>query len=146
MQPQPQPTGQPSATLLRSRYVNSSVDTMSPGRMIVALYDRLVLDLERAEGAIDARDIETTNECLTHAQLILAQLHDSLDTERWPAGRNLAGLYLFVQSELITANIEKDRALVVSCRELIVPLRDAWKEAAGIVPSGNAGVPAGGAA
>jgi flagellar protein FliS len=145
MQPQQQFTGQPNATLLRSRYVNSSVDTMSPGRMIVALYDRLVLDLERAEAAIDARDIETTNDCLTHAQLIIAQLHDSLDVERWPAGRNLAGLYLFVQTELISANVEKDRARVVRCRELIVPLRDAWTEAAGIVPSGNTGVPAGGA-
>ena len=39
-------------TMLRAAYVSNSIDTMSPARMIVALYDRLIVDLERAEQAI----------------------------------------------------------------------------------------------
>jgi flagellar protein FliS len=133
--------GQEGATrreaAVRARYVQSSVEVMSPGRMIVALYDRLLLDLERAQKAIGAGEHATTHECLIHAQTIIAELHDSLDVEQWPAGQHLASLYLFVYNELVTANLEKDTTRVASCRGLIIPLRDAWREAAGIVQSGS---------
>ena len=120
---------------LRSRYVSNTVETMSPGRMIVALYDRLLLDLERAQQAIAATDSMTSHECLVHAQAIVAELHDSLDRERWSGANNLVDIYLFVYNELVTANLDKDSSRVASCRSLLQPLRDAWHEAAGIVPS-----------
>jgi flagellar protein FliS len=122
---------------MRARYVESTVEVMSPGRMIVALYDRLLLDLERAHAAITANEHSTSHECLIHAQTIVAELHDSLDVEQWPAGQHLASLYLFVYNELVSANLEKDAKRVESCRTLIVPLRDAWRQAAGIVQSGS---------
>ena len=33
----------------RNKYVSDSVTTMSPGQLIVALYDRILLDLERGD-------------------------------------------------------------------------------------------------
>ena len=121
------------ANALKSAYVASNVDTMSPGRMIVALYDRLLLDLERAEAAIVATDSMTSHECLVHAQAIVAELHDSLDRDKWSGARGLADLYLFIYTELVTANLDKDAKKVASCRGLLEPLRDAWREAAGLV-------------
>jgi flagellar protein FliS len=126
-------------TMLRAAYVSSAVDTMSPGRMIVALYDRLTVDLERAEQAIVAANPSTAHECLIHAQAIVSELHDTLDADRWPGARRLKDIYVFLLFELVSANVEKDAAKVVACRELVLPLRDAWTEAAGIVPSGAAG-------
>ena len=134
------PRGPVNPTLLRSKYVNDSVDTMSPGRMIVALYERLVLDIERAQQAIVAADPSTAHECLIHAQSIVSELHDSLDADTWPAARNLKDIYMFLLFELVSANVEKDAARVASCHELVVPLRDAWNEAAGIVSSPAGGV------
>ncbi len=122
-------------TMLRAAYVSSSVDTMSPGRMIVALYDRLLVDLERAEQAIAAHDPSTAHGCLIHAQSIVSELHDTLDADRWPGARRLKDVYVFLLFELVAANVEKDAHRVVSCRDLVVPLRDAWTEAAGIVPN-----------
>jgi flagellar secretion chaperone FliS len=122
-------------TMLRAAYVSSSVDNMSPGRMIVALYDRLVVDLERADQAIHAADPSTAHGCLIHAQSIVSELHDTLDADRWPEARRLKDIYVFLLFELVAANVEKDAARVASCRELVIPLRDAWTEAAGIVPS-----------
>jgi flagellar protein FliS len=116
-------------TMLRAAYVSNSVDTMAPGHMIVALYDRLAVDLERAEQAIIDSDPSTAHECLLHAQSIVSELHDSLDTERWPAGRNLKDIYVFMLFELVGANVEKDAARVASCHSLVVPLRDAWSSA-----------------
>jgi flagellar protein FliS len=125
-------------TAVRS-YVASSVATMSPGRMIVALYDRLLLDLERAAMGFDSGAPELVHECLLHAQTIVAELHDSLERENWSGANNLADLYLFIYNELVTANLEKNAAKVTTCRELLTPLRDAWNEAAGIVSSGADG-------
>jgi flagellar secretion chaperone FliS len=122
-----------NSTILRARYVSNSVDTMSPGRLIVALYDRLMLDLDRARRAVHDHDIAATHESLVHAQAIVIQLHDSLDVTQWPPAHGLADLYLFVYGELVRANVEKDVARIDSCEELLAPLRDAWYQAAGIV-------------
>ena len=127
-------------TILRAAYVSNAVDSMSPGRIIVALYERLVLDLERARRALEAADLSTAHECLVHAQSIVSELHDSLDTESWPAAHSLKDIYVFLLFELVAANVEKDAARVMSCQELVVPLRDAWSEAAGIVMSPAGGV------
>ena len=126
-------------TLLRAAYVSSSIETMSPARMIVALYDRLTVDLERAEQAIAAADPSTAHACLIHAQSIVSELHDTLDADRWPAARRLKDIYVFVLFELVGANVDKDGARVAACRDLVVPLRDAWTEAAGIVPTPTGG-------
>src|SRR5690348_9567881 len=58
----------PSSTMLRNRYVSDSVETMSPGRLIVALYDRALLDLDRARVAIEANDVSAAHDALVHAQ------------------------------------------------------------------------------
>jgi flagellar secretion chaperone FliS len=123
----------PTSTMLRSRYVTDSVQTMSPGRLIVALYDRLVLDLDRAEVAINERNIVGAHEALVHGQAIIYELLGSLDIKQWPAGAPLVAIYEFILNELIAANVKKNAAQVVSCRDLINPLRDAWRQAAGVV-------------
>jgi flagellar secretion chaperone FliS len=122
-------------TMLRAAYVSNTVDVMSPARMIVALYDRLTVDLERAEQAILGADPATAHECLIHAQSIVSELHDTLDVEQWPAARRLKDLYVFLLFELVGANVDKDAARVATSRGLVVPLRDAWTQAAGIVPN-----------
>jgi len=127
-------------TMLRAAYVSNSVDTMSPARMIVAIYERLVVDLERAEQAIVATDPATAHECLLHAQAIVSELHDSLDSGPWPAARALKDIYVFLLFELVGANVDKDAARVAACRLLVVPLRDAWRDASGIVPTAASGL------
>ena len=124
---------------LRSKYVSDSVDTMSPGRMIVALYDRLLLDLDRAQAAIGQQDLARAHDGLVHAQAIINELHDSLDHERWPAAAALADVYRYAHGELVAANVEKNVARVRAVRGLFEPLRDAWHEASGIVASGTGG-------
>ena len=121
-------------SILRAAYVSNTIDTMSPARMILALYERLTLDLERGRRAIEAADPATAHACLIHAQAIVSELHDSLDPGRWPAARNLKDLYVFLLFELVGANVDKDAARVASCQELVTPLQNAWTEAAGVVP------------
>jgi flagellar secretion chaperone FliS len=125
----------------KNKYVSNSVQTMSPGRMIVALYDRMLLDLDRAESAIAAVDIEGAHSALLHAQEIIDELYTSLDVKEWAAGRGLAALYRWMKDELVDANVAKDAAPVRRCRELLLPLRDAWREAAGIIVNAEPAAP-----
>src|SRR4051794_22819603 len=124
-----------NATLLRSKYVTDSVETMSPGRIIVALYDRCLLDLDRAVSGIEHDNLVATHAALVHAQAIINELTDALDVERWPAARQLISLYQFVNAELVVANVSKDAARIFECRQLLAPLRDAWYEASGAIGS-----------
>jgi flagellar protein FliS len=117
----------------RSKYVTDSVTTMSPGQMIVALYDRMLLDIERANTAITAHDVFGAHTALVHAQEIIDELLVSLDTKTWAGAASLATLYRHVKGELVMANVNKDVAPLRACKDLLIPLRDAWREAAGIV-------------
>jgi flagellar protein FliS len=116
----------------RNKYVSDSVHTMSPGQLIVALYDRVLLDLERALSAIDEHDVYGAHSALMHAQEIVYELLTSLDLKQWPGGESLAALYRHVQELLIDANVNKDPAPIHACKTLLVPLRDTWREAAGL--------------
>ena len=121
---------------LRDRYLQDSVNTASPGKLLLMLYDRLVLDLIQGEEALRAGEREQAHERLTHAQEIILELRTSLDVDAWSGAPALANLYGFLLTELIGANVQKDAYRVASCRTLVEPLRDAWREAAAAAVAG----------
>jgi len=98
--------------------------------LLVMLFDRLVLDLARAEHAIGAGERSAWNCQLQHAQDILAELLSSLDQDAWDGGPGLAGLYAWMIAELTRANVGADAGKVAACRDMAQQLRDAWAEAA----------------
>ena len=119
-----------TAPNLRDRYLQDSINTATPGKLLVMLYDRLVMDLVQGEEGLRTGDREQANERITHAQEIILELRATLDMEAWAGAAGLAGLYGFLLTELIQANIKRDADKVASCRGLVEPLRDAWREAA----------------
>lgn len=125
-----------SSPQLRDRYLQDSINTASPGKLLLMLYDRLVLDLMQGEVAVRAGDREQAHERLTHAQEIIMELRISLDVEAWSGAPALANLYGYLLTELIGANIGQDAERVASCRTLVEPLRDTWREAAAAAVAG----------
>lgn len=119
-----------SAASLRARYMGDAVTTASPQRLLVMLYDRLALDLERAQAAIAAGDRTEANSQLQHAQDIVLELRSSLQVDAWESGPRLAALYGWLLGELVQANVKADRNRVASCLQVVEPLRDAWRQAA----------------
>jgi flagellar protein FliS len=119
-----------TAPNLRDRYLQDSINTASPAKLLLMLYDRLILDLGQGEEAMRADQRELAHDKLTHAQEIVIELRVSLDVEAWSGAPGLANLYGFLLTELIGANIAKDPDRVAACRTLVEPLRDAWREAA----------------
>ena len=119
-----------SAAALRARYLGDTVATASPQRVLVMLYDRLALDLERAQKAAAAGDRQTVNEQLQHAQAIVIELLSSLKVDVWEGGPRLAALYNWLITEMVQANVKLDTNRISSCRQVVEPLRDAWRQAA----------------
>jgi flagellar protein FliS len=119
-----------AAAALRARYLGDSVATASPQQLLVMLYDRLALDLERAENALVAGDRLEAGTQLRHAQDIVFELRSSLQVDVWEGGPRLAALYTWLITELVQANVKADRNRVTSCRQVVEPLRDAWRQAA----------------
>ncbi|MGY2082619.1 flagellar export chaperone FliS [Blastococcus sp. SYSU DS0539] len=119
-----------SAASLRARYLGDAVATSSPQQILVMLYDRLALDLERAQDAVADGDRSRANEELQHAQAIVMELLSSLRVDAWDGGPRLAALYNWLIGELVQANLKQDRNRIASCRQVVEPLRDAWRQAA----------------
>lgn len=115
---------------MRARYIADSVATASPTKLLLMLFDRLILDLNRGEQALTASDRPAANTHLKHAQDIVTELHVSLNLDVWDGAAGLAAIYAFVETELVNANVRGDAAKVVAIRELMEPLRDTWREAA----------------
>ena len=118
-----------SAAALRARYMGDTVATASPQQLLVMLYDRLALDLERAEDLLVRGDRPAAGEQIQHAQEIVLELRATLKVELWEGGPRLAALYTWLLTELVQANVRGDRNRVASCLQVVEPLRDAWRQA-----------------
>lgn len=115
---------------LPSAYVQASVETASPARLLVMLYDRLSLDCRRALAAQESGDHLAAHPQLLHAQEIIAMLQSSLRPDVWDGGEALKGLYSYLMVELVRANVDHDAARTAHCLDLVDGLAEAWREAA----------------
>jgi flagellar protein FliS len=120
------------------RYAGDSVATASPTRLLVMLYDRLVLDLARGEQAQRDGDRGAAATNLGHAQEIVAELLSSLDQQAWDGGPRLAALYAWLLKEISGSVVTGDADRTATVRRCVEPLRDAWTEAATQAPAAQA--------
>ncbi|WP_026551963.1 flagellar export chaperone FliS [Arthrobacter sp. H20] len=123
-----------SASAKRAAYNRDAVLSASPSRLLTMLYDRLMLDLARAETAQQVADWSVAAENLIHAQAIITELNHSLDTDKWDGANGLKSLYSYVMTTLIDANISRNVNRTRECIALLEPVRQAWHEAAAQIP------------
>lgn len=119
-----------SYAAMRTRYVDDTVATASPAKLLTMLYDRLVLDLTRAESEQRAGNRGAAGPHLTHAQDIVGELASTLDVSAWDGAPQLLSIYTFLLTELVQANVSGDPERTAACRALVEPLADAWHQAA----------------
>ncbi|MBD8044734.1 flagellar export chaperone FliS [Arthrobacter sp. Sa2BUA2] len=107
----------------------------SPVRLLTMLYDRMLLDLNRAEAAQQAGNWPAASEQLIHAQAIVAELSGTLKVDEWEGGENLQAIYGYVMKAMVEANLQHNPAITRECINLLEPLRAAWHEAAAQLPT-----------
>ncbi|MDH5521551.1 MAG: flagellar export chaperone FliS [Acidimicrobiia bacterium] len=114
-------------------YRQSSIDTASPGRLIVMLYDGVIASIDKVEAALSTQrpDLATAHSELTRAQAIISELLQTLDMSVGPVAISLASLYEFCHRQLVQANVEKSIEPTRAVRDILADLRDAWATISG---------------
>ncbi len=112
------------------QYRKTSVSTASPGKLLMMLYDGLMVFLKQAKQAVQDEKLEEAHTNLVKSQDILSELMGTLNMEI-PLSENLYKLYDFQKEQLVKANMEKDPELIAQVIETVDELRQTWAEATG---------------
>jgi flagellar protein FliS len=110
-------------------YHSDGMAASTPQKLVVLMFERIGLDLERAIAAIDANRVEAAHRALLNAQDIVFELQLALDVEVWPEGAELASIYHYLLGMLVDANLRKSADVVRQCRDIVTPLSESWGEA-----------------
>jgi len=111
------------------KYMQQTVTTMTPGQLVVALYDKAISELNKAIYFIE----EEPSIPKAHNSIIrVADIVDTLDShlkEKYEISKNLAAMYQYFRENLIQANIKKDAETLRMLLPFFQELRDAFAQA-----------------
>jgi flagellar protein FliS len=114
----------------QNAYLQASVQTASPERLLVMLVDRLVRDVEQAIDALEQGRTQDSHQHFLHAQDIVAALQSSLKAELWDGAEALNSVYAWLLSQLVRANVEHSTTVAQHCLDLSRQVADTWRSAA----------------
>ena len=126
------------------QYRNAQIETASPDRLLLMLYDGAIRFLGQAREALSRKEIERSNHLLNRVQDIIAELMSTLDFEAGEISRSLFRLYEYMNYRLIEANAKKDPAPAEEVERMFRDLREAWQQAAQMARAGSSKVTAAG--
>lgn len=109
-------------------YKNTAIETASPGKLLLMLYDGAIRNLDNARQAILDYDTAASHKHLLKAQDIILELMCTLNMD-YDIAKNLYSLYDFMYRHLVQANVKKDPEMVAEVRELLAELRATWDQA-----------------
>lgn len=110
------------------KYKEQSVMTMTPGEMVVRLFEEAIKHLAIARSAINNHKIETANSSLLKSQNIIRHLRSTLNMQ-YEISNNLAMLYDFFISQIIQSNIKKDTQPIDDIIPMLTELKDSFAQA-----------------
>lgn len=126
-----------------AHYQEGQTLTVSPGQLVILLYEGALRFLRRARIAIDSGDIEASHQAIRRAQDIIFELDATLDPETGAIATNLHRIYEYCLRRLVEANMLKSVEPIGEVIGYCEVLADAWREAVKQVDSsgtpGNAG-------
>lgn len=112
-----------------AQYRQNSVETATPTRLVVMLYDGAIRFLSQALPAMREKKYDQQSLLIGKAQSIIAYLRDTLDWEVGKAfSKSLDSIYAALQVSLNEASIYDKPELVEQAIGALRELREAWAE------------------
>jgi flagellar secretion chaperone FliS len=108
-------------------YKRMQVETSSPGRLLLMLYDGALKNLRLAHENITQRNIIQAHNGLIKAQNIVMELNLDLNMDAGDIAHQLRRLYLYMHRRLVEANVEKDAEIVEEVIALLSELKEGWE-------------------
>ncbi|BER91316.1 flagellar export chaperone FliS [Atrimonas thermophila] len=113
----------------KESYQMSAVNTASPVRLIVMLYDGGIKFLKMAELLYEEREAEKARRMIVRVEKIILELMASLNFEQGgEIALNLLELYQFMLKECAEVDEENHREKINGLLKLFSGLREAWME------------------
>ena len=112
-------------TNILQRYKEQAISTMTPGELLLFLYDELLKQLARAELAIDKKEYALMEEAVTKSEEIIQYLDDILDRQYDVSG-NLSKLYDFFGYELIRVKTGRNKTELLRVKGMVSELRETF--------------------
>ncbi len=113
------------------KYLAQQVMSASPAKLVAMLYERAIMLLHDAVGAIEAGDIERRWRANSKATEIICELWQALDMEAGgEIAENLNRLYGCMMMHLTMVDTENNAQAARDVIRLLEPLRRSWHELA----------------
>ena len=110
------------------RYREESINTMTPGELLLLLYDELVKRLTLAELELSKENYPSFEAAVNRSIEIIHYLSDTLDRQ-YPISANLAQLYEYFCYELSRVRIGRNRAELERVKGMASELRASFRQA-----------------
>lgn len=109
-------------------YKEQGINDMTPGELLLLLYDELVKRLLRAGLALDKADYPLFEASVDRSLDIIRYLDDTLDMQ-YPISRNLNRLYDYFCFELNRVKAGRNKTELERVKTMVSELRDTFREA-----------------
>lgn len=109
-------------------YKTVAVQTSSPAKLLLMLYDGFIGSMDLACDAIVEKRLADAHRHCMKAQNIVAHLHATLDMD-FEISNSLASLYDYFYRRLVEANVNKIETPIVEILPIVKGLREAWYQA-----------------
>jgi len=111
-----------------ARYQEVRIQTVTPGELLIALYDGLFRFLAGAKHCFENKQRGKAGEFVSKSHAVLSELLLALDTKQHPElCANLTSVYTFCLTRLTSATITGDPEKVADVIRVLTPLREAWR-------------------
>ncbi len=108
-------------------YKKLQVDTASPISLVVMLYDRAIVLLNKAKDEISEKQYEAKGHTLDKVSDIIFELLTTLDKDKGgEIASSLANLYNFILREITNANSKLDTKPLDNAIKILSELRESW--------------------
>ncbi|ETT41081.1 flagellin-specific chaperone flis [Paenibacillus sp. FSL R5-192] len=120
------------------QYRKSSVQTSSPGQLLIMLYDGAIRFVRTALDGLGTKDYEKVSLNLGKAQTIVSELAVTLDQSS-DIAENLNALYEYINFLLIDANTKKTSEPAEEALGYLKELKETWVQVNKMVSSSEPG-------
>jgi flagellar protein FliS len=112
-----------------STYRTTTAQSASAVGRVVALFDTVLRDFQRALAAVETGNVETRVFEMNHALTVIGELQGVLDHDRGgEAARKFEDFYNVARGLIVSANVGVSRESILTLIALFTPIRQAWQE------------------
>lgn len=108
-------------------YQKNSIETASPARLTLMLYDGAVKFCNIALEGLEEKNWEKANNNIIKAENIIVEFRATLDV-KYPVAKEFDAVYDYIYRRLVEANMKKDREGLEEALKHIKTMRETWKE------------------